>query len=256
MKQDKTPIKGQNVIALASGKGGVGKTWLSVAVAQTLADKGEKVLLVDGDLGLPNVDIQLGLPTENDLSAVVGRRISLSDAVTKYAVGGFDVIANASGSGTLANMPLSVVAQVFENLLMIAPHYDRVVLDLGAGIDKAVRLMASCAGTLFIVCTDEPTSLTDAYAFIKVMLSENANTDMRVLVNGVDSLESGRKTYLTLARACENFLSFTPVFGGIVREDKYVREAIRKQMPVPKAFPQTTATEDVSKIVQNCLLNS
>ena len=74
MKQDKTPIKGQNVIALASGKGGVGKTWLSVAVAQTLADKGEKVLLVDGDLGLPNVDIQLGLPTENDLSAVVGRR--------------------------------------------------------------------------------------------------------------------------------------------------------------------------------------
>ena len=116
--------------------------------------------------------------------------------------------------------------------------------------------MASCAGTLFIVCTDEPTSLTDAYAFVKVVLSENPNADIRVLVNGVDSLESGRKTYLTLARACENFLSFTPVFGGIVREDSFVREAIKKQMPVPKAFPQTTASEDVLKIVQNCLVDS
>ena len=154
MKQDKTPLKGQNVIALASGKGGVGKTWLSVALTQALADRGEKVLLVDGDLGLPNVDIQLGLATENDLSAVVSRRISLPDAVTKYAVGGFDVIANASGSGTLSNMPLSAVSEVFDGLLMMAPHYDRVVLDLGAGIDKAVRLLASCAGMLLIVCID------------------------------------------------------------------------------------------------------
>lgn len=256
MKQDKTPIKSQNVIALASGKGGVGKTWLSIALAQVLADKGEKILLVDGDLGLPNVDIQLGLATENDLSAVIGGRISLSDAVTKYTAGGFDVIANASGSGTLANMPLSVVSQVFNGLLMMAPHYDRVILDLGAGIDKAVRLLASCAGTLFIVCTDEPTSLTDAYAFIKLALAENLDADIRILINGVDSIESGRKTYLTLARACENFLSFTPVFGGIVREDAHVREAIKTQIPLPKAFPQTTASEDVRQIVQNCLVNS
>ena len=77
-----------------------------------------------------------------------------------------------------------------------------------------------------------------------------------MLINGVDSLESGRKTYLTLARACENFLSFTPVFGGIVREDPHVREAIKMQTPLPKAFPQTTASDDVLKIVQNCLLNS
>lgn len=251
MELVKSCRKGQNVVALASGKGGVGKTWLSVSLAAALAEKGEKVLLFDGDLGLPNVDIQLGLATENDLSGVIMDKISLSDAVTSYPAGGFDVITSASGSGTLANIPLSKLHAVFENLLLIATHYDHVILDLGAGVEKAVRLMASCSGVLFVVCTDEPTSLTDAYALIKLVLAENKETDIRILVNGVDSIESGKKTFMTLSRACENFLSFTPTFGGIVREDSHVREAIKAQQPAFKMFPESTCAADIKKILEN-----
>ena len=251
MKQIKSRQKGQNMIAIASGKGGVGKTWLSVSLSAALAEKGEKILLFDGDLGLPNVDIQLGIATENDLSGVLMNKISLSDAITTYVKGGFDVITSASGSGTLANVPPSKLQDVFENLELISAHYDHVVLDLGAGVEKNVRMLCAHAGILFVVCTDEPTSLTDAYALIKVVLSENPEADIRILINGVDSIESGKKTFMTLSRACENFLSFTPAFGGIVREDPHVRMAIKAQQPAFKMFPESTCAQDIQKILEN-----
>jgi flagellar biosynthesis protein FlhG len=157
--------KGRNLVAVASGKGGVGKTWFSITLAHALAKAGRKVLLFDGDLGLANVDIQLGLMPKTDLGSVVAGRLTLNQALVPFPEGGFDIIAGRSGSGTLANIPLSRLQLLGDDLVVLSGTYDKVVVDLGAGVEKTTRNFATQAGTILVVTTDEPTSLTDAYAF-------------------------------------------------------------------------------------------
>jgi len=141
------------VVAVASGKGGVGKTWFSISLTHALARVGQRTLLFDGDLGLANVDIQLGLMPKHDLGSVVTGRLTLNQAAATYPDGGFDVIAGRSGSGSLANIPLSRLQTLADDLALMAGGYDRVVLDLGAGVEKTVRALANQAGTIMVVTT-------------------------------------------------------------------------------------------------------
>src|SRR3954468_8796614 len=118
------------LIAVASGKGGVGKTFFSITLTHALARRGQRALLFDGDLGLANIDIQLGLMPQYDLGSVIAGKLSLNQAAMQYEPGGFDVIAGRSGSGTLANIPLSRLQIMGEDLALMASRYDRVILDL------------------------------------------------------------------------------------------------------------------------------
>ena len=138
--------RGRNVIAVASGKGGVGKTWFSITLAHAMARAGRKILLFDGDLGLANVDIQLGLMPKTDLGSVVAGRLTLNQALVSFPDGGFDIIAGRSGSGTLANIPLSRLQMLGDDLVLLANTYDRVVVDLGAGVEKTTRNFAQQIG--------------------------------------------------------------------------------------------------------------
>ena len=242
------PIKGRNMIAIASGKGGVGKTWASISIAHALAKKGEKVLLFDGDLGLANVDIQLGLVTQYDLGSVITGKVPMTQAISKSDLG-FDVIAGRSGSGSLANIPLSRLQLIFDDLQLLSSQYDHVIIDLGAGVEKAVRLFAQKAGILMVVCTDEPTSLTDAYAFIKIISGENPNIDIQVIVNAAGSHKEGERTYGTLLKACQGFLKISPKLAGVIRRDLRVRDAIRAQTSILEAYPNADATQDILSIV-------
>src|ERR1700733_11986836 len=156
----------RNMLAIASGKGGVGKTWFSITLACALAKRKKRVLLFDGDLGLANVDIQLGLTPDRDLGAVIEGGSTLTAAVTKYKEGAFDILAGRSGSGSLAMLPSQKLFDLRNNLIDLARNYDYVLVDLGAGVDRPVRQMAGPAAVTYVVLTDEPTSLTDAYAFI------------------------------------------------------------------------------------------
>src|SRR3569833_783335 len=158
-----------NVIAVASGKGGVGKTWLSISLAQALAKLGNKVLLFDGDLGLANIDVQLGIQPSIDLGTALERQLPLSRAVITYPTGGFDLLAGRSGSGSLASMPINRLQSLAAGLRTVAEGYDRVIVDLGAGIERPVRYLAGRAGFCLVATTDEPTALTDAYALIKMV---------------------------------------------------------------------------------------
>jgi flagellar biosynthesis protein FlhG len=245
--------KGRNIIAVASGKGGVGKTWFSITLSHALAKANRKVLLFDGDLGLANVDIQLGLMPKADLGSVVAGRLSLNQALVPYPDGRFDVIAGRSGSGTLANIPLSRLQGLGDDLLLLSGSYDRVVLDLGAGVEKTVRLLAQNAGTILVVTTDEPTSLTDAYAFIKVTQLDRPGTDMRVVVNMANSTREGERIYNTLLKACEGFLKISPPLAGVIRRDLKVRDAIRNQTPILTRSPNSEAAQDVEALVANLL---
>ena len=245
--------RGEKLLAVASGKGGVGKTWFSITLAQALSQRGQRTLLFDADLGLANVDIQLGLMPERDLAGVIAGRLRLAQATVRLQSGPFDVIAGRSGAGNLASLPSHRVQSLGDELVALSDAYDRTIMDMGAGLDRTVRSLASRAPTLFIVTTPEPTALTDAYAFIKVAAQNQPDADIRVVVNQVDSKAEGRRTYETLRKAAESFLKFTPALAGVIRRDRKVVDAIRAQIPLMTRFPSTAAAVDVQTLVDGLL---
>lgn len=247
------PLVCPNMIAVASGKGGVGKTWFSTTLCYTLAAKGERVLLFDGDLGLANVDIQLGLTPDKDLGDVLEGKMTLKGAIIQYTQGKFDIIAGRSGSGNLASIPTQRLAELRNDLINLAGDYDKIIVDLGAGVDRPVRLMAGPARLTLIVITDEPTSLTDAYAFIKLTHAANAAARIGIVVNMAANTKEGEKTYDTILNVCKNFLHYEPPLIGIIRRDLKVRDAIRAQTPLLKRHPSTEAAMDVEAIVRKIL---
>ena len=241
LSQAEDPAGGA-LLAVASGKGGVGKTWFSISLCHALARAGARTLLFDGDLGLANVDIQLGLMPSRDLGAVFEGAITLKGAAQRFAPGGFDIIAGRSGSGSLAGLSAHRLAEIAQDLAGLTGDYERVVIDLGAGIDRHVRQLAGLAGTILVVTTDEPTALTDAYAFIKVMHAKKPDADLRIVVNMAHSRREGEADLQTpCSRACQSFLSLTPPLAGIVRHDRHVREAIRAQVPLLTRSPASEA---------------
>jgi flagellar biosynthesis protein FlhG len=204
-----------SVVAIGSGKGGVGKTWLAASLAHALARLGRRVLLFDGDLGLANVDVQLGLAPGPDLASVLSGRCTLTQAVRRFEPGGFDLIAGRSGCAQLALVSPQAVAALVAGLRALAPGYDRVLLDLPAGIDALVRRLLAAADSCLVLTTDEPTAITDAYALIKVSRTEIAGFAPQLVVNQVASHGIGRQTYEGLRRVCEHFLGLRPELAGI-----------------------------------------
>jgi flagellar biosynthesis protein FlhG len=252
-KTDATPkqagrTKGRNVIAVASGKGGVGKTWFAISLCHALALHELKSLLFDGDLGLANIDIQLGLMPKHDLGGVISGRIALRDAITTFENGGFDIVAGRSGSGTLANLSASRLQALSDDLLQTGKSYDKVVIDLGAGVDQGVRQMTSLANTVIVLTNGDPTALTDAYAFIKVTHMARPRADIRVVVNLAKDKKEGEAIYGKLLKACEGFLKISPPLLGVIRADSKVSECIRSQTPLLTRHPNSIAAQDIEVI--------
>ncbi len=243
--------RGKNIIAVASGKGGVGKTWFSITLAHALARMGKKVLLFDGDLGLANVDVQLGLMPKRDLNDVIRGRLSIDKVVQPFEEGGFDIIAGRSGQASLSALPSQRLTLLRDQLIDVSSQYDVVICDLGAGVDRTVRMLSASATRTVLITTDEPTSLTDAYAFIKLGNAAGMSKTVSIVVNMAPSVVEGEKTYKTLLKACENFLRLTPPLAGMVRQDSKVKESIRNQTPILIRSPNSDAAEDVEKIARN-----
>ncbi len=252
--------KKKNIIAVASGKGGVGKTWLSITLTHLFARAGRRACLLDGDVGLANIDVQLGIAPPQDLSDIFTKGKHLRDIAYPYEEGGFDIIPGRSGSGDMAALPDAALETLNNQLQDIAGDYDFVIMDLGAGIENNVRFLASLADRVVIVLTDEPTSLTDAYAFIKLCLQQGKTPDIQIVVNQATTQKEGDKIYGAILKACQNFLNYEPKLLGIIRKDNKVRDAIRSQSPMLKKSPQSTAATDAAaiavKLMQSQLQNA
>ncbi|MBN66032.1 MAG: cobyrinic acid a,c-diamide synthase [Rickettsiales bacterium] len=246
MSEHPTPPK--NIIAIASGKGGVGKTWFAITLAHLFARSGRRTLLFDGDIGLANVDVQLGLTPKQDLSSVFYGKNQLKDVICHYDGGNFDILAGRSGSTSLSSLSMSRLTAIREDLTAMAETYDYVLIDLGAGIEQNVQFLASIASKCIVLVNDEPTSLTDAYAFIKLCVTRPNMPKVEVVVNMAASQKEGEKTFGALSRACTNFLHFSPPCLGIIRKDNKVKDAIRSQMTLLEKSSHTTAATDAAAI--------
>lgn len=243
-----TPSPFPRFIAIASGKGGVGKTWFAVTLAHALAQAGRRVLLVDLDLGLANVDIQLGLVPRHDLGDVLEGHVSFAAACAPVPQGGFQVLAGRSGSGALAGADPARLDRVAALLGENGAGFDHVLLDLGAGLEGAVRHFAAWAQTVLVLATDEPTSLTDAYATLKLHAGDRPGGDARIVINQATSPAAARRTAEALRRACATFLGRTPPVLGAIRSDRRVADAIRAQTLLRTRHPASPASEDVGRI--------
>lgn len=247
-----TSVKGGgNLVNVASGKGGVGKTWFSITLSHALARAGKRVLLFDGDLGLANVDIQLGLLPTRDLAAVITGQAELKDVVERYtdeSRASFDIIAGRSGSGALGRLRPQMLADLRDRLISFGQNYNTVVLDLAAGVDAQVATLADHGGRTIVVVTPDPTSITDAYAFIKLHRQRDPKADIHVVVNLANDRFEAQRTYDTIKRAAENFLKFSPPLLGTIRRDRNVTAAIREQRPLLARYPLAPASEDITAI--------
>ncbi|MBY0338175.1 MAG: AAA family ATPase [Acetobacteraceae bacterium] len=237
------------LIAIASGKGGVGKTWLAVTLAQAMSHAGRSVLLADGDVGLANVDVQLGLRPELDMVAVLAGRATLAEAVLHHA-GGFDVLPGRSGSGSFGALSDAAMERLTALLAEARLHWDVVLLDLGAGVDPGTRRLAALADTLLVVTTPEPTALTDAYAVLKLHGRDRPDGDARIVVNQARDQPAGKRAAATLRRAAAQFLDRDIPLAAILRLDERVPEAISRQTPLLTRHPTSPAGEDVEALAR------
>ncbi len=241
-----------NLITIASGKGGVGKTWFASTLCHALAQRKSKSLLFDCDFGLANVDIQLGLMPPHDLGQVISNEITLSQAVYKQEDSGldFDIISGQSGSGALASLKMERLIDLGASICNLAEEYDYTIMDLGAGVENSVMTLARASDKVIVVITGDPTSLTDAYAFIKLHNMRNNDAKINIVVNMADSKTEGRRAYEKILKVCQNFLNISPKLLGIISRDIHVANAIRSQTPLLSKYPQSSAGENVMEIAK------
>ncbi len=250
MSQGSMSGRAGRMIVVASGKGGVGKTWFSISLAQALARQGRRVLLADADLGLANIDVQLGIQPDHDLSAVLAGKMTAMEAASSIPDAGFDVLAGRSGSGALASLSAAALDAFLAALHDACAHWQDVVVDLGAGLDAAQRRIAAAADLLLVIATEEPTSLTDAYAVLKLHGHDNPAGVSRIIVNMADDKAGGMRTYEALRRAAGAFLKRDIPLAGIIRRDLKVREAIRHQAPLLTRHPSAPAAVEIEAIAK------
>lgn len=242
-------LNGRNLIAIASGKGGVGKTFLAVTLAHAFAQSGENVLLADGDLGLPNIDIQLGINNTADLGEVLKGKIPITQAVLPVEAVQCHVLTGHSGLSAATNLSDGQLQLLRDDLYILAQHYDTVFLDLGTGVEKATTLLGGCAGTVLVVCNEDPSSLADAYTVVKYLSSRSKPPRFCVVVNMANTQKEGERTYQTLLKACQNFLNVDLELGSIVHQDSHIKECVRKQLPLLTTYPDAPAVQDIKALV-------
>ena len=243
------------VVAVTSGKGGVGKTFVSANLAAALSRRGLRVLVLDADLGLANLDVVLNLYPKVTLHDVFTGKAKMEDAIVK-APGGFSVLLAGSGMVEYSRLTPEVRDDFLRIMGGLVPHYDIVLLDTGAGISDVVLFAVSLASEVIVVATPEPTSLTDAYATIKVLVGQQKRQTIRMLVNQTARLGDGRAITVQLQQVLDRFVSSEPgrpiklVHLGDIPADPSVRQAIMRRQLLIQSTPGSPAAMAVTQIAQ------
>ena len=233
-----SPKKPVRVLAVASGKGGVGKTNVSVNLAVALASRGKKVMVLDADLGMANIDVMLGLHPTRNLSHVIDGQCSLKDILLTGPMG-VKIVPASSGTEVMAHLSEAQHVGLIRAFSELDENIDTLIIDTAAGISSSVVNFCKAAQEVLVVVCDEPASITDAYAMIKMLSREHGIQRFRVLTNMVNSAQEGRMLYEKLSRVTNRFLDVTLSFYGVLPFDPYLRKAVQRQKPVVEAFPRS-----------------
>lgn len=233
-------IKPVRVIAVTSGKGGVGKTNLSVNIGIALSQTGQRVVLMDADMGLANVDILLGVYPKFNLSHVLSGEKTL-DEIMIEGPSGLRVIPGASGIQKMSELSTIEQAAVIHAFSEIDQDIDVLIVDTAAGISASVVNFARACQEIIVVVCDEPTSLTDAYAFIKLLNRDYGLSSFHVITNMVQTVQQGHALFQKLNKVTDRYLDVTLKFAGAVPYDEYLRKSVQKQTPVVVGFPRSKA---------------
>lgn len=235
------------VIAVTSGKGGVGKTNVAVNLAFQLSRTGKKVLLLDADLGLANIDILLGLKPTKNLADVLAGRYALKDILIQ-GPGGVYLIPAASGVKSMAELAHTQHAGIVMALSELDQDFDVMIVDTAAGISDSVVTFSKASHHVAIVCSDEPTSMADAYALIKVLRNEAGITRFKILRNMAANEVHARAGYNRLLSAANHFLDVHLDYAGFIPRDDLLIQSVNRQQCVSQAFPAAPASRAFRKL--------
>ena len=237
------------VIAVTSGKGGVGKSSIALNLAVAAAKHFKRTVLVDADLGLANLDVMCGVTAGAGLAEVIAGRRRLSQIITAtpYSV---DLVPGASGIAYMADLPDDDRARLLAQMESLEREADLVVVDTGAGINRNVVRMAAAADEIFVVATPEPTSITDAYAAVKLISRCREHGRLRLLVNQASSRTEADRVAARIAAVSSKFLHAQVEPAGCVLADPKVAHAVRLRKPFVAAFPASAASLCVKVIAR------
>ena len=242
------PIPTQaRVITVTSGKGGVGKTNFTVALAVSFARMGKKVLIIDADLGLSNVDVVLGCTSPGNLLQVMQYGSSLEDVVSDGPLG-IKFISGGSGIYDLANLSDAQIHSFLNQVGQYDNWADMILIDTGAGLNKMVLKFVMAADEVIVITTPEPTAVADAYAVIKTYAAHAGISPVRLVVNRVREVAEGEGVVNKLAKVSQRFLGLPLSHLGFIFEDRMVQKAVSSQVPLMIAYPESVAARCIDRI--------
>jgi len=240
------------VIAVTSGKGGVGKSNVTVNLAVTLAQGGESVMVMDADMGLANIDVLLGLSPGLNMSHVVNGECSLEETIIEGPAG-IKIVPASSGVASMSDLTPAQNAGVIRSFSELTLPVDTLLIDTAAGISDSVVSYIRAAREVIVVVCDEPASITDAYAMVKVMNRDYGVERFHVLANQAQSVQQGRELFNKLARVSQKFLDVTLDYLGSVPYDDCLKKAVQKQKSVVEAFPRSPSALAFKQLAKKTL---
>lgn len=235
------------IICISSGKGGVGKTSFSVNIATALAQRSKKVLLIDGDLGLANVDVVLGLNVRHTIRETIEEGRDLAKSLVEI-IPGFHVLPASSGVPEMANLSHEEQDFLTSCLEDIIDRFDFVLIDTAAGIGESVLWFNCWAHKSIIILSPDPTSMTDAYALIKVLHTRHDKDHFHLMINNVKNKKEGADVFDNMSMVLEKFLNIKPFSLGAMPQDSAVAQAIRSQKPFFITAPDCRAGRAITEI--------
>ncbi|WEK56341.1 MAG: MinD/ParA family protein [Candidatus Cohnella colombiensis] len=251
--QDAQQAKTTRIVTITSGKGGVGKSNFSLNFALALQSRGFSVLLFDADISFANIDVLLGTPAKYNLIHLLKGEKSIWEIIQK-GPSGLQFIAGGSGFQDLVRLSEKEIEYFAEQISKLNGYVDYILFDTGAGLSKETVKFITASEETIIVTTPEPTSITDAYALIKMLKTMGHQVTFRLVVNRVTDDREGNQTANNMQQVAEKYLDIQIPLLGFIPDDTNVSKAVKKQTPLTVAFPNSAASKGIDRIASNFLL--